>query len=196
MAETFASLEGMSAEDIARLAHVAQTVFTNPKTRTQAQKLVKEIDPNANFPELDIDERLRKHEEKMLEELSKRDKIEAERRAADDRQRQLRDLTAAGLRAEDVTIDPEKKVAPIEQFMIDNKISDYSAAARLFKMSQAPATAQNSPYMSSAPTAPQLPTIDMAGKSLNQWARDQAYETWNGIKSGQLKFNEMGVPIN
>lgn len=193
----FPSLEGMSAEDITRLAHVAQTVLTNPKTRTKAQALVKELDPAANFPELDIDERISKHEQKMREEWERRDKEAAERRAAEDRLRSLQSLvTDHGIDRADVLIDPEKKVSKIEQFMLDNSISNYDSAARLYLKSQAPADAQTSSYLPQAPTSPQLPSIDLTGKNLNQWARDQAYETWGQIKSGKLKVNEMGVPIN
>jgi hypothetical protein len=195
MATDFPSLEGMSAEDITRLAAVAQTVLTHPTTRTDAQRLVKKLDPTAAFPELDIDDRLNKQQEKFMAELDRRDKEEAARRATESRERSLQNLVQSGLRPEDVAIDKDKKVAPIEQFMLDNKISDYASAARLYRLSQAPAEAQSTSFQPAAGT-PQLPTIDLTGTNLNQWSRDTAFQTWNDLHAGKLKVNEMGVPIN
>jgi DNA-binding protein YbaB len=190
------SLEGLSAEDITRLASVGKAVLTHPKTRTQAQRLVKEVDPTASFPELDIDDRIRKEREEWQAELDKRDKAQAEKEAAQRRQDSLSSLVTSGtLEAKDVQIDPEKKVSPIEQYMLDNKISDYASAARLYRKEQAPADVTHSPFISQAPSHPSLPTIDLAGRNLNQWATDVAYQTAADLKSGKLKVDELGYEV-
>jgi hypothetical protein len=188
------SLEGLSAEDITRLASVGKAVLTHPKTRTQAQRLVKEVDPTASFPELDIEDRIRKEREEWQAELDKRDKAQAEKEAVQRRQESLSSLVTKGVLDEkDVQIDPEKKVSPIEQYMLDNKISDYASAARLYRKEQAPPDVTHNAFMPQAPSHPSLPTIDLAGRNLNQWATDTAYQTAADLKSGKLKVNELGI---
>jgi hypothetical protein len=81
--------------------------------------LVKELDPTAAFHELDIDDRLTKQQQQFDAKLEKRDKEDAIRRAAEERQRNLEALTRGGLSDDDVSIDPTTKVSKIEQFMLD-----------------------------------------------------------------------------
>lgn len=195
----FKNLEGLSADDIARLASVSQNLLTNPKTRKDAQKLVKQIDETASFPELDIDERIRKQQEEFDAKLADRDKKAADERAAASRRDSLKE---AGLLVgeEAVTIVPGKAetdpaLAPLEQFMIQHKIGDYQAGARLFKMSQE----QNAPAptnFAGMPTPPELPKIEMGNDgNINNWARRTAYETAADIKTGKRRFNEQGVEV-
>jgi hypothetical protein len=78
--------------------------------------------------------------------------------------------------------------------MVDNKIADYESAARLYRMEQAPAGVTHESFMPSQ-SSPSLPTIDLGGKNLNQWSKDEAFRAFNDLKTGKMKVNEAGVPI-
>ena len=191
------SLEGMSADDIYRLAEAGQLMLTSDATRNDARKLYKKVNPSANFPELELEARLAKEREDREAEFAKRDKEQAEERARQKRQENLR--AAAAIAGDDVAkiVKGEKPddpaYAPIERFMIDNGITNYESAARLYQLQQQ----QNAPQPTNfgdLGTAPSLPKMDFKeGEDISSWARRVAVQTSNDIRSGKAKFNEQGI---
>lgn len=182
------SLEGVSTQEMQYLASAAKILFSGPH-RKEAQRIMKKINPNATIPELDQDDAI---ERVRLEEREEREKLQKQWDAdkqATKRAETLRALADDGVLPRDaVKIDPEKKVAPIEQFMIDNSITDYSKAANLYKLSQQQAT-PTPPIGVPDVTHPQLPTIDLKGagaRNTQDWARQEAHQAIADLRSGKV----------
>lgn len=187
------SLEGLSAEDLNELrtlAATAQSLFSSPETRQDAQRLMKKINPKLIVPELDQHDAVAKIREEFHAELDKRDKeLAAERagRSRDDRLRALRDNGL--LDPDDVKIEAESKLSKIEKYMIDNGINNYDAAARLYALERQNATP--TPAMTGMPTSPQLPQIDLkkdGANNITEWARQETHRAIADLRSGKVKL--------
>jgi hypothetical protein len=190
------SLEGLASEDVARLAQVAAALANNPQTRSGFQRLYKQVDPTVVLPELDMEEALAKQREQFHKELEDRDKKAEQERLVRQRTETLRDLVDSGLLArDDIAIDKESNLSPIEKFALDNKIGDYQSAARLYKQSLGAATPTNS-SPSFVPSAPTVPKIDLGDTgNLRQWSLNEAYKAVDEIRRGTLKTDERGFPL-
>src|SRR6266568_7014866 len=69
------SLEGKTAEEIAQLAELAQSLAENPKTRMGFLNLTKAANPSVHIPEIDIPNQMSNVFKQGLERL---DKLEQE----------------------------------------------------------------------------------------------------------------------
>lgn len=184
------SLEGLDQAQILQLAATGKALFNHPETRREAQRLVRKVDPNATSDVLDLDERLQKQEEEFRKRLDEEKKEREMERLQNNRTRTLERLQSSGyVSADDVAPQGEGKLTKFEQFMVDNKIGDYDAAARFWKQQQEAAipAAQPNPL----PSSPALPTIDLkaAGvQNYNQWARNEAMAAINEIQTGKVRL--------
>jgi len=160
------SLEGDS--EFKRESAALRRMMNHPdvQIRMRAKKLWKEIEPTANFPDLDAHEReqqlAQKHEADMAalrREILERD-VKAERESKAERARQ------AGLTLEQV-----------ERVMVDDKIADYDTAIRYIKGQSALA-----PPTPASVTPIRMPdNMKDIQKNPTQWARNAAHEAMNEI---------------
>lgn len=126
-------------EDEARVAHAAKNLldkfYTNPKTRGKLLGLVKELNPDAAIPELDVAAPLQAELERFKQEVGGtigelRDALATDRRSRDvgsviDTERQK--LRKAGYDDEGIT--------GIEKIMQDRGVVDYDMAAAYYDKS-------------------------------------------------------------
>lgn len=170
-----ASLEGLSADEISRLASISQQVLGNPATRTEALRLLRKVNPNVPLPELDLDERFAAQDKQRKDELAALEAKNTERDLAYARDRRKLSMMEAG------TVKNTAEFEAVEKFAIDNKIGDYDKAAHFFQMSQQVATPTPGTI-----TPMKLPiNFEEIGKNPRQWAREEGVKVLNEVRSGK-----------
>jgi hypothetical protein len=65
------ALEGKSAEEVQALATLADSIASNPKTRTAFQRLLKQANPEISIPEIEIEDRIASVTKPYVEKLEK-----------------------------------------------------------------------------------------------------------------------------
>jgi hypothetical protein len=161
-----ASLEEMTPEQ--RDANALRRLFNHPELGIKAKRLYKELDPKANFPDLDIDDRI------TAATKSQAEKIEAlEQQAREGEVLRRREANHAMIRAAGLDVEQVEKV------MTDEKILKYETAINYVKGQSA-----------LAPPSPQSVTpIRMPDnmkdiqKNPAAWARNEAFAAINELKA-------------
>lgn len=149
------------------LAALALQLGNNPKTRTRALELIKEVRPNARFPELETRGEIDKVREELAEEKTAREREKMEAKL----DRQKRKLTRArgdggyGLKTEEV--------AEVEKYMEAHSLVDYDVAARAFMFERE--TGNPSPASFEEQTHMQLPGDKGLLLNPDTWARESAH---------------------
>lgn len=64
-------IEGKSTEEIEALATLAESIGSNPKTRMQFQRLLKQANPNISVPEVEIEDRIQAAVKPHVDELER-----------------------------------------------------------------------------------------------------------------------------
>lgn len=118
------SLENMSFDERDSLAELSKKLADNPKTRKAFLRLTKEVNPELNIPEIEIEDSTSSALLSMQKENdSLRNKFR-EREALDDLQKRRNNLMKKGLAKSD------DDVAAIEKVMLEEGITNHEAAAR------------------------------------------------------------------
>ena len=118
------SLENMSFDERDSLAELSKKLADNPKTRKAFLRLTKEVNPELNIPEIEIEDSTSSALLSMKKENdSLRNKFR-EREALDDLQKRRNNLMKKGLAKSD------DDVAAIEKVMLEEGITNHEAAAR------------------------------------------------------------------
>lgn len=124
------ALQNLSDESRDELAQLALNVANNGKTRKGFLGLVKEVNPEAQIPEIDVENRI-------TEIFAKRDKEENERKAAEQEERLKQQLFATKMKAQEKYGLSEEHMKAMETRMAakdDSRLpADYEFAARMFK---------------------------------------------------------------
>ena len=173
------SLEGMSSESIAGLAMIAKGLSENPGTRNDFLKLTKAANPNLSIPEVDLPMQIN---HSMNAERAKIESLEREilkdRVERDVERRRSSLMESKGLSKDDV--------AEVEKLMIEKNIPSHETAADFYNMQRQ--TAKPTPYSGfGSQQAPKIDTKDFGG-NIKQWARNEAAQTIQGIRSGAIKI--------
>ena len=117
------SLENLSFEERDSLAELSKKLADNPKTRKAFLRLTKEVNPDINIPEIEIEESTNSAIYKMQKENDEiRNKLR-ERDALDDLEKRRTNLMRKGLAKSD------DDVAAIEKVMLEEGITNHEAAA-------------------------------------------------------------------
>ena len=161
-----ASLEEMTPEQ--RDANALRRLFNHPELGIKAKRLYKELDPKANFPDLDIDDRI------TAATKSQAEKIEAlEQQAREGEVLRRREVNHAMIRAAGLDVEQVEKV------MTDEKILKYETAINYVKGQSA-----------LAPPSPQSVTpirmpdnLKDIQKNPTAWARNEAFAAINELKA-------------
>lgn len=177
------NLEGLSEEDVKRLAEIQARVMTNPKTRIQAMKLIREAVPEQQLPDLDAFEREEKREEKLREELKVRDAKLEEIELRGKRDTLIQKLIEAG------TIESRAQFEEVEKFGVENKIADYEKAAHFWKLSQQPSEPSPSvfPDYIGHPAKPALEGLDKFNGNVHRWAEAEMHKAVNDLRTGKVR---------
>jgi len=118
------SLENMSFDERDSLAELSKKLADNPKTRKAFLRLTKEVNPELNIPEIEIEDSTSSALLSMKKENdSLRNKFR-EREALDDLEKRRNNLMKKGLAKSD------DDVAAIEKVMLEEGITNHEAAAR------------------------------------------------------------------
>ena len=172
------TLEGMSTEEIQSLALLAKTVRDNPQTRRTFLKTVKQVNPELNIPELDLEEqamRLFQDRDKQSEKLAEELAAERQLRQARDRIDALKD---AGVVSSTGEFNDLVKFAHEKGYQTSDEGLKLAAEARRRETAAA------------VPTPSTLfPRPDTKDKGLmrdpQKWARDQAAQAMDEILRGR-----------
>jgi len=136
------SLENLSFEERDSLAELSKKLADNPKTRKAFLRLTKEVNPDINIPEIEIEETTNSALMKMQRENDEiRNKLR-EKEALEDLEKRRNNLMKKGLAKSD------EEVAAIEKVMLEEGITNHEAAARHWAWMQqaaAPTPSQYSP---------------------------------------------------
>lgn len=183
------SLEDLSVDQL--LAHAKgqdeklalfEALGKNPETRETLQRAIKKLKPDLVIPEIDSHDKIRAEMEprdKKIEELE--GKI-LERDIRDRLERQKAEVKAK-YRLTDADFDA------VEKIMVDEKVSSYDIAARLYRASSTPSTPTPASY--SIPTY-EMPEKDIWGKGignkalLDKIAMNEAASAMSEIMSGKV----------
>jgi hypothetical protein len=183
------SLEDLSVDQllsVAReskpMADLVKQLSSNPETRTQLQRLMKQANPTLVIPEIDAadkvreeigqrDEKIAALEQRFLER-DVRDRLERSRAAA---------MSKYGLTDSEMT-DAEKTYMLAEN--AEERVSSHDLAAKLFKASKQQSVPTHSAV---APSVFEMPEKDVwAGgignkAKLDQIGLQEAFSAWNEI---------------
>jgi TolA-binding protein len=167
-------VDNMSLEQLQDVARLHRKMFAG-EAREDALKAYKKV-TGANVVELDIPAKIQETQIKPLQEQIEKMQAEAMERNAKE------NVEKARAQIKEANKLSETDMVEVEKFALENKIGDYSAAAKLFKMANQHAT----------PTSPNLtsrPTVDMPSgdwqkglgnkRELDKVARDMAFKVWN-----------------
>lgn len=179
-----ASLEGKTAEEIAQLASLAQSLADNPATRLGFLQLTKTANPNVSIPEIDIPASIKPAFQKQIDRLTKMEEENANfrmERAVLTKRQELLDDEKLGISKSDIPA--------IEKLMLDKGIPDHHTAAEFFNMQRktavpTPSNAQPGMRQNS------MPAMDLKpfNGDLNNWARSAAAKAIDEMRSGQIKL--------
>ena len=176
-------LEGLTQEDKDRLAEIQVLTMTNPKTRMEQQRLIRVAKPDQQLPELDAYERGAASEQKLREELAKRDTEISEIKMRGVRESLIQKLIDNG------TMASRAQFEEIEKFGVENKIADYEKAAHFWKLSQQAAEPTTTTFPDSSPPAlPVMEGLDKFKGSRSNWAENEAHKAWQELKSGKIRL--------
>lgn len=176
MAEQIQGLEGLSQEEIVSLARMNAKLLRNKDTRKATMRLLKQVDPDFEAPEVEVDERLAAIEAATAERVKK---LEDELQTRD-AQAQWNTLKMQPVKAGIIT---EADLPDLEKYMQENGFNStqYLQAAKHRKMEQALAP----------PTPAQLNPFKIAGdnkdlmKNPKQWFRKQTADGVNDMAARQ-----------
>ena len=173
------SLEGRTADEIAALAELANTIANNPETRRDFLRLTKKINPGAAIPEIDIPASLASEFKPALDRLAQLEK--------DAQEREIRDRIHAGRRkALEVQGVTEADMPAIEKIMTDNSIATHAAAAKVLAAERKLAEPTASSYKPlQSFTMPKVDTGEFKG-NLRGFARGEAYRAIDELRGRRL----------
>jgi len=175
-----ASLEGMSQEDIAALAALAQSVSNNPKTRLGFQALIKAAHPDTPTPELDAAQATfeLKKEVSALKEQAEQSRLMAE--AKETEARAWGEVIGKGLCTWD-------DIGAVRAFMTENGIASPENGAKLWKAQGAIATPQAMPDRTFAMPQDHLDMWRKGGRAnLDKSAKELGYQVLADFRAGKI----------
>ena len=176
-------LEGMGEEAIRSYAELAVRLERNPKTRVQAMRLVKELDPTRPLPELESLEREEKLRAEMAEKIGEERKEREQQNYAHQRELMIRDMVASGAVADRAEFEKVEKAG------IEAGISRFDTALSHYRSSQEQAQTSANPLADyGSPTKPVLEGLKEFNGNVAQWAESQAHQAVNEILSGKVRF--------
>jgi len=171
------SLEGMTPEAIAGLALLAKGLTSNPGTRERFLKMAKEAHPNMSIPEVDIPFRI---DNAIADERGKREALENKIRENEVREevRRKRDALKASKKLTD------EDVVEVEKLMLEKGINNHETATE-YMLAQRQ-SAKPTPFNGfGSQQVPKPDTKDFGG-NIAQWARNEAAQTINDIRTGRI----------
>jgi len=118
------SLENMSFDERDSLAELSKKLADNPKTRKAFLRLTKEVNPDLNIPEIEIEDSTSSALMKMQKENDSLRNRFREKEALEDLEKRRNSLMKKGLAKSD------DDVAAIEKVMLEEGITNHEAAAR------------------------------------------------------------------
>lgn len=175
------SLEGKSAEEIAALAELAQSLASNPATRLGFLNLTKKANPSTHIPEIDIPNQINSHFAAGLARLGALEKENENMKIQQSIMAKRQLLLDSGV--------AKKDIPDIEKLMLEKKIPDHQTAAEFFKMQQKAAVPTPASTLTGSRTN-HMPAMDLKpfNGNINDWARNAASKAIDEIKAGQIKL--------
>lgn len=181
------SLEGLSADEINNLAALSVKAMSDPKTKRDFQRVIKQLNPSYSAPELDVDDAVARVKEEFTGKFADYEKQLTERT------KKLEDLEN-GIREKELRSGYEKlKRAPIDAGLIaESDLPDlqkmmkeegfaetqYMQAAKYFKAQRELAPPSPAPL-----TAFKLPNQGELRKNPKQFFRDQTLAAVNDSRA-------------
>ena len=165
------SLEGMSAQEIERLAELAQGLSANPKTRQGFLQLSKQAYPDTVIPEVDIPASLRQALDGPLKQLDALTKAQQERDMRDRIEASRRDLmTSKGVTA--------AEMPKLEKLMVDKGIANHDTALEHLRMQERAAepTPSTTAYGSRKFEKPTMPDMKAFNGDMKAFSYKNAYD--------------------
>jgi hypothetical protein len=162
-------LEGKSTEEIERMAAWADRVLNNKDTRADALRLTQKIDPNYRNPEIELDDRIKAATAESDKKLEKMQGELHEERLRRNRTEKKQELTARGY---DIDV--------LEKVMVDNQVSSYEGAIKIFDAERRLAPATPPVIGSGSMEMPDVAQDIM--KNPTKWAQNKAAEVLNEIQ--------------
>jgi|SRR5262245_15972673 len=161
------------ADELANtLAFLEREYFDDPKVGPKIKRAIKEKHPEANFAELELEDRLTSKEKELDQRISNFEKLQSDKEnkafwdAERKRVRETYDLN-------------DEDMAAVQKHMIDNHVGSMEIAARDYtNFVKAPAEPTN--YQER--TGIQLPGFEGLMKDPSGWANQEAFKALNEIE--------------
>lgn len=164
------SLEGKSAEEINALAELADSVMSNPKTRTPFQRILKAANPGISVPEIEIEDRVAAATKPHVDKLAQLEARDAQRDAE-----QAANVLYEGLR-DDRVVKNRKDFSELVTYAAEKGFSTAEAGLRMASQHRA---AEQTP---AEPTPQTAGMVDLSQREQHKdllsnpqgWARNTA----------------------
>jgi hypothetical protein len=117
------SLENYTLEQQEEMARLTSDLSSNPATRKQYLKLVKQLRPDLHIAELEVEESSEKRASETDEKISKLEAKLAEKEAIENYRERRNALLKKGI------VQSEDEIDEVEKIMVEKKIHDHETAA-------------------------------------------------------------------
>lgn len=150
-------------------------LYKDPKTRDATLRLIKDKYPDVRIPEIEVQDRVAKIEDKWEKRYEEREKVWQDREAKASRAEAITAMKAQGV--------DDAEVEKVEALMAEAKIGDPAVAAEVFVTRRAAAAPRG---------APQSFTFDMPNQKelfgtpsqRKNWARREAARVLDEVRQG------------
>jgi len=150
-------------------------LYQDPKTRDQVLGIIKTKYPDVRIPELEVQDRVEKIEQKWEKRYEEREKTWQEREAKAARLEAIEAMKAKGVQ--------ETEVEEVEKLMVEAKIGDPATAAEVFVTRRAAAAPRTRPDFTF--DLPDQKELFGSPSQRKNWARKMAAQTLVDVRSGR-----------
>ena len=150
-------------------------LYQDPKTRDQVLGIIKTKYPEVRIPELEVQDRVEKLEQRWEKRYEEREKTWQEREAKIARQEAIDAMKAKGV--------GDAEVEEVEKLMVEAKIGDPATAAEVFVTRRAAAAPRTRPDFTF--DLPDQKELFGSPSQRKNWARKMAAQTLVDVRSGR-----------
>lgn len=150
-------------------------LYQDPKTRDEVLGIIKKKYPEVRIPELEVQDRVEKIEQKWEKRYEEREKTWQEREAKIARQEAIDAMKAKGV--------GDAEVEEVEKLMVEAKIGDPATAAEVFVTRRAAAAPRTRPDFTF--DLPDQKELFGSPSQRKNWARKMAAQTLVDVRSGR-----------
>ncbi len=150
-------------------------LYQDPKTRDQVLGIIKTKYPDVRIPELEVQDRVEKIEQKWEKRYEEREKTWQDREAKAARLEAIEQMKAKGVQ--------ETEVEEVEKLMVEAKIGDPATAAEVFVTRRAAAAPRTRPDFTF--DLPDQKALFGSPSQRKNWARKMAAQTLQDVRAGR-----------